>query len=159
MVAMLLITAVFSPKMRAADTDDARVDTVDFWTTTVDLYKRAGYTPDSEFLRHANTNLRRVETLHGHKGKVSGSTSSKLASLLSLGRSAQKPHEKIDHRTKEYRDKKMDHRTKEYRDWEKSKSGKKAKTTHKSKTEKSASGKDIKSGKHKKAVKKSTIKD
>ena len=71
----------------------AQGNTLNFWEKTVALFEKAGYPADSYEVRHAQENLRRVQTLHGqhkgHKSKVAKQvTKEKRKSLQNKEREA-----------------------------------------------------------------------
>lgn len=57
------------PKTHADAKHTEHLDVVAFWHKAVELFKKAGYGPDTAFGKHAQHNMERVETMHKAFGK------------------------------------------------------------------------------------------
>lgn len=98
--AVLAVAALISSPMHAAKTvnktelpkshADAKhaehLDVVGFWHKAVELFKKAGYGPDTAFGKHAEHNLHRVETMHKAFGKHAATQ--EASAKKALGRKA-----------------------------------------------------------------------
>lgn len=89
---ILLLLPLLTLQLKA----ESDLDTVAFWSKVTSLLNNAGYDENSEFGKHARSNLKRVETLHQHAGSATGTAAkagavSSWANALGWGSSKSKP--------------------------------------------------------------------
>jgi len=67
---LILSVAILGFASTAMIHASVETDTEAFWRKAVELFDKAGYDIESEFGKHARSNLQRVQTLHAHEATV-----------------------------------------------------------------------------------------